>query len=152
MEESLSAQEPGGLGVLDLNVQNSALLLKNLDKFYNHKDIPWVHLIWNTYYCNGKLPRRSLEGSFWWKAHLKLIDIFKGIAKCLVGNGKSTLLWSDMWNDGCLQHKLPHLLSYEKNPHISVNEFLQTANTQDHFFSLCHSKLTRNIKTLSKYS
>ena len=114
MEESLSAQEPGGLGVLDLNVQNSALLLKNLDKFYNHKDIPWVHLIWNTYYCNGKLPGRSLEGSFWWKAHLKLIDIFKGLAKCLVGDGKSTLLWSDMWNDSCLQHKLPHLLSYAK--------------------------------------
>ena len=92
----------GGLGVLDLNVQNSALLLKNLDKFYNHKDIPWVHLVWNTYHCNGKLPGQSLEGSFWWKAHLKLVDIFKGIAKCSVGDGKSTLLWTVMWNDECL--------------------------------------------------
>ena len=42
--------------------------------------------------------------------------------------------WTDMWNDECLQHKLPHLLSYAKNPHISVCEFLQTPNMQDHFF------------------
>jgi hypothetical protein len=30
----------GGLGVLDLNIQNKALLLKNLHKFYNRYDIP----------------------------------------------------------------------------------------------------------------
>jgi hypothetical protein len=35
----------GGLGVLDLNIQNKALLLKNLHKFYNRHDIPWVQLI-----------------------------------------------------------------------------------------------------------
>jgi hypothetical protein len=35
----------GGLGVRDLYLQNEALLLKQLDKFYNKKDIPWVHLI-----------------------------------------------------------------------------------------------------------
>ena len=35
----------GGLGVLNLHVQNDALLLKNLHKFYNKQDIPWVSLI-----------------------------------------------------------------------------------------------------------
>jgi hypothetical protein len=34
----------GGLGVIDLKKHNEALL-KNLDKFFNHKDIPWVSLI-----------------------------------------------------------------------------------------------------------
>ena len=38
----------GGLGVLNLHVQNNALLLKNLHKFYNKHDIPWVSLIWNS--------------------------------------------------------------------------------------------------------
>jgi hypothetical protein len=37
--------DKGGLGVISLSVQNDALLLKHLDKFYNHADIPWVHLI-----------------------------------------------------------------------------------------------------------
>ena len=40
----------GGLGVLNLRVQNEALLMKFLHKFYNHHDIPWVGLIWNSYY------------------------------------------------------------------------------------------------------
>jgi len=33
-------KEEGGLGVIDLQKQNEALLLKNLDKFFNQKDIP----------------------------------------------------------------------------------------------------------------
>ena len=35
----------GGLGVLDLRTQNTALLLKFLYKFMNKHDIPWVKLI-----------------------------------------------------------------------------------------------------------
>jgi hypothetical protein len=35
----------GGLGVLNLQTQNEALLLKHLDKFFNRKDLPWVNLI-----------------------------------------------------------------------------------------------------------
>jgi hypothetical protein len=35
----------GGLNVINLNVQNDALLIKHLDKFYNKKDVPWVSLV-----------------------------------------------------------------------------------------------------------
>ena len=31
---------------MDIFVQNKALLLKNLHKFYNRHNIPWVNLIW----------------------------------------------------------------------------------------------------------
>jgi hypothetical protein len=46
----------GGLGLISLRSQNKALLLKHLDKFYNRNNIPWVNLIWNTYYSNGEIP------------------------------------------------------------------------------------------------
>jgi hypothetical protein len=36
----------GGLGVIKLRLQNEALLMKNLDNFFNKVDLPWVHLIW----------------------------------------------------------------------------------------------------------
>ena len=39
-------KEDGGLGVIDQEKQNEALLMKNLDKFFNRKDTPWVSLIW----------------------------------------------------------------------------------------------------------
>lgn len=38
------SKEQGGLGIIDLKVQNSALLMKSLHKFYNHADVPWVAL------------------------------------------------------------------------------------------------------------
>jgi hypothetical protein len=43
----------GGLGVLNPSIQNQALLLKYLEKFYNRRELPWIKLIWNSYYRNG---------------------------------------------------------------------------------------------------
>jgi hypothetical protein len=34
-----------GLGVIQLQAHNEALLLKYLHKFFNKADIPWVHLV-----------------------------------------------------------------------------------------------------------
>jgi len=67
------AKEEGGLGVLDLKTQNEALLIKNLHKFFNKLDIPWVKLVWERYYNNGKLPShikkdlsgRKISSNFW---------------------------------------------------------------------------------------
>lgn len=58
-------KEEGSLGVIDLRKQNEALLLKNLDKFFNHKDIPWVSLVWEKHYPNGKLPYHTKKGCCW---------------------------------------------------------------------------------------
>ena len=61
----LSPKGNGGLGVIDLKVQNQALLMKFLHKFLNKEDIPWVLLIWHTYYSSGKIPYSMREkGSF----------------------------------------------------------------------------------------
>ena len=57
-------KDKGGLGVINLRLQNDALLLKHLDKFYNKVDVPWVQLVWFKYYSN-KVPHATREvGSF----------------------------------------------------------------------------------------
>lgn len=43
----------GGLGVISLKTHNEALLMKQLHKFLNKKELPWVKLIWENYYRNG---------------------------------------------------------------------------------------------------
>ena len=83
------SKEEGGLGVLNIKTQNEALLLKHLHKFFNKEDVPWVSLVWEKYYSNGRLPGNSRQGSFWWKDVLKLLEKFKGMAKVNVNNGKS---------------------------------------------------------------
>jgi hypothetical protein len=50
----------GGLGVINLDVQNNALLLKQLDKFYSKADVQWVNLIWHKYYQN-EIPHLARE-------------------------------------------------------------------------------------------
>ena len=86
----------GGLGVMDIFTQNKALLMKNLHKFYNKHDIPWVNLIWEAHYNEDKLPGDELVGSFWWKANLQLVQQFKGLARCNLGDGRSAFFWFDL--------------------------------------------------------
>jgi hypothetical protein len=75
------------------------------------------------------------RGSFWWRDLLKLCDIYRGIAKCSVGDGSTALFWSDIWNDHILQDKFPRLFSFAKDNLISVARFLSTKQ-MDKFFHL----------------
>jgi hypothetical protein len=71
-------KDKGGLGVINLSVQNDALLLKHLDKFYRKENVQWVKLIWDKYYENF-VPHLSREkGSFWWKDILRLNVFYRG--------------------------------------------------------------------------
>lgn len=116
------ANEEGGLGVIDLRSQNEALLMKNLHKFFNKVDIPWVHLVWGKHYKNGKLPNHIKRGSFWCRDILKLLDKFKGMASVSVADGSSCLLWDDCWWEQPLKLAFPELFSYAKKPAISLKE------------------------------
>ena len=91
-EKVTTPKENGGLGVINLKVQNKALLLKFLHKFFNKQDIPWVLLIWNTYYSNCRIAYAMREtGSFWWKEVLRLSDHFRGVASPKAGDGTTFL-------------------------------------------------------------
>jgi hypothetical protein len=95
----------GGLGVIRLRLQNESLLMKNLHKFFNRVDLPWVKMLWTKYYLNGKVPYDKMKGSFWWKNILKLLPIYKGIVQTKFGIGDTILFWTDMWNDRVLKQE-----------------------------------------------
>lgn len=116
-------KEKGGLGIINLSLQNDALLMKHLNKFYNRADIPWVRMIWSKYYSD-RVPHKTREvGSFWWKDILRLNTLFRGIAKCNIGNGKSVCFWEDLWmQNDVLAHRFPRLESFTKADDISVFE------------------------------
>jgi hypothetical protein len=42
--EMVMPKEEGGLGLIGLEKHNEALILKNVNKFFNNLDIPWVQL------------------------------------------------------------------------------------------------------------
>ena len=114
------SKEEGGLGVLDLKAQNEALMLKILHKFFNKVDIPWVQLIWEKHYRNGKLPDHTKRGSFWWSDNLKLLDKYKGMASVSASNGSTCLLWDNCWQGPPWKLTFPELYSFVKKPNISL--------------------------------
>ena len=112
----------GGLGVINLIVQNESLLLNHLHKFYNKVDIPWVQLVWGHYYSQGKLPYqgRRIRGFFWWRDILKLQDDYKGMAMVSVKDGSTCFLWHDLWGGSVCSQTYPELFSYANNQQISL--------------------------------
>jgi len=97
MVEPLPKQIRGsGLGILKLRTHNEALLMKNLDKFYNRRELPRVKLIWEKHYSNGRLPNSTMKGSFWWRHILKLVDSYKGFAQVTGADGKGIFLSDDL--------------------------------------------------------
>jgi hypothetical protein len=85
----------GGLGVIKLWLQNDALLIKNLDKFFSKTDLPWVNLVWFQYYVNGRVPGNLRKRSFLWRCILKLLNTYKGIGKANFGKGDIIMFWHD---------------------------------------------------------
>jgi hypothetical protein len=80
-------KDKGGLRVINLSVQNDALLLKHLDKFYKKENVQWVKLIWDKYYENSVPHLAREKGSFWWKDILSLNVFYRGVAICDAAKG-----------------------------------------------------------------
>jgi hypothetical protein len=49
------------LSIFEAKIWPFFSMLSNLDKFFNKQNIPYVTLIWNTYYSNGGLPQTEKE-------------------------------------------------------------------------------------------
>jgi hypothetical protein len=110
----------GGLGVVNLSVQNNALLLKQLDKFYRKADVQWVRLIWQKYYQNAVPHLAREKGSFWWKDILRLHVLYRGVAICLPSRGDTVAFWDDIINGAVQSATFPNLVGYAKDPKASL--------------------------------
>lgn len=121
-------KKKGGLGIINLEIQNTALLMKHLHKFFNNRDLPWVQLIWNKYYINSDKPPHAHKekGSFWWKDIFRLIPMFRALSSVTVGSGDSVLFWKDNWNNQLLENEFPVLFSYGKEEDISLHNFMES--------------------------
>lgn len=140
----------GGLGIINLRLQNDALLMKHLYKFYNKEDLPWVQLIWFKYY-SSKVPHVSREvGSFWWKDIMRLNVLFRQITSCEVGNGSSLCFKDDLWTDTILSHTYPRLASFVKKDGISVHEVMQAEDLDTLFMLPLSEEAMEELESLQQ--
>src|ERR1043165_5112352 len=97
--------------------------MKHAHKFLCKNDLPWLKLIWNTYYPNGYISDR-IVGSFWWKSIYKLIPEYKQMATCTIGTGNTIQVWKDDWGQGILQYDFPHLFSFCQQPDVTITQWM----------------------------
>lgn len=137
-EPACRAKDVGGLGIIDIKNQNSTLLLKFLDKFYNHANIPWVKLTWSKLYQNANTPPhdRSPSGSFWWKDVIKLFEKFKSFAVCHPNSGNSISFQKDSQSGEILESKYPELYSYSLKTNCSLSFYCSNETNRLFFLPL----------------
>jgi hypothetical protein len=107
-------------------------LLKHLDKFYKRTDTPWVQLVWFKHYAEGVPHAMPPCGSFWWRDIIGLADIFRGVSTVTIGAGDSVLLWKDPWTEPLLCDKAARLFSFVNHKDVSVFDFVNCQNLEDH--------------------
>lgn len=127
-------KQEGGLGVIALEKHNIALILKNLQKFYNHSDVPWAHLIWELYYASGPPHSAQTESSFWWRDTIRLFGIYKDLATGTIKGGTSALFWLDNWTSPMLSLHMPQLHSFANSANASVCQILDKDDFSDSFY------------------
>jgi len=113
----------GGLGFINLSLQNEALLIKQLDKFYKKENVQWVKLIWQRYYREVVPHLARQKGSFWWKDILRLHVKYRGIAFCTPKNGDTIGFWEDLVDESIYSNSFPNLFQFAKSPIISYWKF-----------------------------
>lgn len=86
-------KDQGYLGVVHLATHNTTTSMKHLYKFLNSADLPWVDLIWESYYSHRPVCRRLMV-SFRWKKILKLLSEFEGLLDARLA--RETLFFSSM--------------------------------------------------------
>jgi hypothetical protein len=116
----------GGLGVLNLEYMNDALLTKWLWNIENSNDL-WQKIITKKY-IKGKplisVKQRQNDSQFW-KKLLSLREVFFKYCKVVVGNGCKTSFWKNTWIGDCpLAVKFPVLFDLAFDKDISVNKVL----------------------------
>ena len=123
-EKVCKPKNAGGLGIKSLRVQNNALMMKNLYKFMNQEDIPWVKLIWQAHYQDFKLPQsRAPCGSFWWKDCLSLWNDFMELAMVKANARRTVRIWKDKWMETPAMEEFPHLFSFAGDQDCSLEKF-----------------------------
>lgn len=88
-----------------------------------------------TSYYVDKVPHVTREvGSFWWKDVFRLHNLYRGVARCSIGDGSTVLFWDDAWSQEVLSNKYPHLFSFAHSDHSSVKHIMDAQDLESIFF------------------
>jgi len=115
-------KDQGGLGIVNLQLQNKCLLAKWLVNLLN-TDGMWQKLLTNKYLHSKSLTQvkaRSYDSHFW-RGLMKIKDEVFGLGSFVVKDGSKTRFWEDTWiGDRPFKVKYPSIYNIVRDPHATV--------------------------------
>ena len=114
----------GGLGVRDLPLQNTCLLLKLLHRLHQNTNSSWA--AWVRRHSSLADMHGEITGQHW-TALRELLPVYRAITTVHLGDGRTTSFWFDVWHgEDPLADRFPALLSHCKRDNQTVAEVAMT--------------------------
>lgn len=126
----------GGVGIRNLQVANSALLMKSLWKYFSTPSLPWIALLKQKHYKRrpAATALNAPKGCCpVWRGILRMQAPFFTSIDFILHNGTETPFWNSRWSGtSSLKNRFPNLHEASSNLHISVSTWAtRFANRQN---------------------
>jgi hypothetical protein len=119
----------GGLGIVDLDLQNKCLLSKWIFKLINEEGL-WQEILMKKYVKNKTLSqvRRKNGDSQFWSGLMEVKDLVLERGRFKVQDGAQTRFWEDLWiGNEPLMKRFPTLYNIVRKKNASVAQVLSTS-------------------------
>jgi hypothetical protein len=113
-------KETGGLGLKDLRIQNTCLLLKLVHKLHSEHASSWARWVQNN--ASVASLTGDLHGQHWDMLR-SILPIYRAITTVILGDGKNTSFWHDVWDgDDSMADRFPELYSHCRTQEMTVRQ------------------------------
>jgi len=128
-------KDQGGLGIVNLQLQNKCLLAKWLVNLLN-TDGMWQKLLTNKYLHSKSLTQVKARpyDSHFWRGLMKIKDEVFSLGSFEVKDGSKTRFWEDTWiGDRPFKVKYPSIYNIVRDSHATVAKVMATSPLQVSF-------------------
>jgi hypothetical protein len=122
-------RDRGGLGIKDIGIQNSCLLLLLIHRLHTCAASSWSR--WAREHACLASMEGDLHGHHW-AALRQLLPIYQAVTTVSLGDGSTSSFWFNVWHEeDCLADRFPALLTHCKVANQSVRQIVSTG-IRDH--------------------
>jgi hypothetical protein len=115
-------KDQGGLGIIDLEIQNICLLSKCILNLLNKK-VTWQTLLRNKYLHSKALTQVQAKpyDSHFWRGLMKIKDIILSCGSFMIRDVTQIIFWEDTWvGNNSFKRQFPIIFNIAHDSHATV--------------------------------
>jgi hypothetical protein len=141
-----TTKELGGLGIKDFGIHNICLLLNLIHCLHCADSSAWTH--WIREHADIANMQGDNMGHHW-DLLRSLLPLYQAITTVELGDGKTTLFWTDVWTgDEALEDRFPRLFSHCIRKSATVQQVIDS-NLQGYFVNRMSNEALLELQQLN---